>query len=405
METKKNHIIILIFLIVVTTGTIKSIFAAEVPGVTKDKIIIGSTSPLTGSIAMIGVPIADAIKDYFDYVNELGGIHGRKVEVIAEDDKYDPPQAIASLKKLMDRDKIFALASTSGSPITAALAPTIEREKLPSMCPAPAYGIFEPKPKYIFGYAPFYSDQVVFHTEYILSTQKTKNPRLAFFYQDDDLGQDGYRGLKSAIEEYKPNVVATEKYTRGAIDISSQVLNIKRANPDFIITTTTPSHAIMLLKEAKKIGLQVPIFGCSAARLEDVIKVAGDAADIFYCAEFTALPNETNIPGVKKAFEIRNKRNPADKVLPKYYIVSFVNAMVLAEGMRRSGEDLTREKLRDVLESIKGFNTEGLTSPISYSPNDHCPLTAMRIVKANSKTGFYEALTDWGFPKLNLRKK
>jgi branched-chain amino acid transport system substrate-binding protein len=383
----------------------ETILAAEVPGVTKDKIIVGTISPLTGPIAMVGIPIADAVKDYFSFINEQGGIYGRKIDVISEDDKYEPPQAVASLKKLLDRDKIFACASTSGTPITAALTPTVEKERLPSMAPIPAYGIFEPKPpKYVFAYGPFYADQVIFNIEHILFTLKAKDPKFAFFYQDDDFGQDGYRGFKAAVEKYKLNVVATEKYTRGAIDISSQVLNIKRANPDYLVITAIPSHSIMLLKEAKKLGLTIPIFSCANARLEDVIRVAGDAADIYYCAEYTALPNETKIPGMAKLIENRNKRNPSDKVPPKYYILSYVNAMILGEGIKKAGKDLTREKLQRALETLKDFNTEGLTGSISYSPGDHCPMTSMRIVKANSKTGFYEAISDWGLTKLILRK-
>jgi ABC-type branched-subunit amino acid transport system substrate-binding protein len=393
-------------MVMIYGSSVKTISAAEEPGVTKDEIIIGTLSPLTGAIAMVGIPIADAVKDYFSFINEQGGIYGRKIKVICEDDKYEPPQAVASLKKLIDRDKIFACGSTSGTPITAAVAPTVEREKLPSMAPIPAYGIFEPKPpKYIFAYGPFYADQVIFNIEYILFNLKAKDPKLAFFYQDDDFGQDGYRGFKAAVEKYKLNVVATEKYTRGAIDISSQVLNIKRANPDFLIITAIPSHSIMLLKEAKKLGLTIPIFSCANARLEEVIKVSGDAADVYYCAEYTALPNETNVPGMAKLIRNRNKRNPAQKIPPKYYILSYVNALILGEGIKKAGENLTREKLRSAIESLKDFDTEGLTGAISFSSKDHCPMTAMRIVKANSKTGYYEPVTDWGLTKLNLRQR
>lgn len=405
MKQKKK--IVFVFVCVCSVLLILSgntLFGGEVPGVTADKITIGSISPLTGKIAMVGVPIANAIKYYFGSVNEQGGINGRKVEVICEDGKYDPPQAIASLKKLIDRDKIFACASTSGTPITSALSPTVTREKLPSMAPIPSYGIFGLKsPKYIFSYGPYYAEQVVFNIEYILFTLKAKNPRIAFFYQDDEFGKDGYRGFKTAVEKYKLNVVATEKYTRAAIDISSQVLNIKRANPDFLVITAIPSHSIMLLKEAKRQALNIPIFSCANARLEAVIKVAGDFSKNYYCAEYIALPNETNIPGMAKLIEIRNKQNPKSKVPPKYYILSYVNALILGEGLKRAGKDLDREKLRDALESIKNFDTNGLTGPISFSPKDHCPLTAMRVVQGNPKTGFYDAISDWGVPKLSLR--
>lgn len=407
MNHKKTLAFISVFvclMFLIVTGN--ALFAGEVPGVTKNKIRIGTISPLTGKIAMVGIPIANAIKYHFSHINDQGGIHGRKIEVICEDGKYDPPQAIASLKKLIDRDKIFACASTSGTPITSALNPTVTREKLPSLAPIPSYGIFGLKsPQYIFAYGPYYAEQVAFNIEYILFTLKAKNPRIAFFYQDDEFGKDGRRGFKAAVKKYNLNVVATEKYTRSSIDISSQVLNIKRAKPDFLIITAIPSHSIMLLKEAKKQGLKVPIFSCANARLEVVIKVAGDAAENYYCAEYIALPNETHIPGMAKLIEVRNKKNPKSKVPPKYYILSYVNALILGEGLKMAGQDLTREKLRNALESIKDLDTMGLTGPISFSPTDHCPLTSMRVVKANPKTGFYDAITDWGMPKLDLRKK
>ncbi len=123
------------------------------------------------------------------------------------------------------------------------------------------------------------------------------------------------------------------------------------------------------------------------------------------CSEYTALPNEANIPGMAKLIRNRDKRNPVEKVPPKYYILSYVNALILGEGTKNAGKDLTREKLRSAIESLKDFSTEGLTGSISYSQNDHCPMTAMRVVKANSKTGYYEPITDWGLTKLNLKQK
>ncbi len=404
MNVRQFFLVLLVCLVGVPGLQEKGFSASKEPGVTKDKIVIGTISPMTGAIAMVGVPIADAVKDYFNFINEQGGIHGRKIEVISEDDKYEPPLAVASLKKLIHRDEIFALGSTSGTPITAAIRPTLEKEKTPAMSPIPAYGIFEPKsPKYIFGYGPFYADQVIFNIEHILFKLKAKDPKVAFFYQDDDFGQDGYRGFKAAVEKYKLKVVATEKYSRGAIDISSQVLNIKKANPDFVLATVIPSHAILLLKEAKKVGLKTPIFSCANAALHDVIKVAGDATDNLYCTEYTALCNETNVPGMARLIEIRKKRNPKEEYPPKYYVISYVNALILAEGIKRAGKDLTREKLRKALETMKDFSTDGLTGPITYSEKDHCPMTAMRIIKANYKKGHYEAITDWGTTKLRLK--
>ena len=377
---------------------------AKEQGVTKDTIVIGSISPLTGPIAMVGVSIANAAKDYFNYINEQGGINGRKIKFIAEDGKYEPAAATASLKKLLVRDKIFALSSTSGTPITAALRPTIEREGLTSMCPIAASTIFYPKsPKHIFSFGPYYSENMIYNIEYILGTLKAEKPRLALFYQDDEFGQEGALGFDKAVKEYGLEVVAREKYARSAIDISSQVNNIKNAKPDYLLITAIPSHTIMLLKEAKKLGLNIPVMGVANTRFESVVKVAGDAAANFYTTEYTGLPNEKGIAGVETMMSLWNKANKDKGVPPRYYILSYVNAMVMVEAMKQCGDDLTRENLRAKLENLKGFATQGLTGEIGYSETDHCPLTAMRMVKADPKTILYQPASDWGLPKLKVR--
>lgn len=377
---------------------------AKDQGVSKDSVVIGSISPLTGPIAMVGVSIANGAKDYFNYVNANGGIHGRKIKFIAEDGKYEPAAATASLKKLLVRDKIFALASTSGTPITAALRPTVEREKLPSMCPIAASTIFYPEsPKHIFSFGPYYSENMIYNIEYILNTLKAEKPKLALFYQDDEFGQEGALGFDKAVEKYGLEVVAKEKYARSAIDISSQVNNIKKAKPDYLLITAIPSHTIMLLKEAKKLGLNIPIIGVANTRFESVIKVAGDAAANFYTTEYTGLPNEKGIAGVDTMMGLWNASNKDKGVPPRYYILSYVNAMVMVQAMKDCGAVLTRENLRSKLENMKDFDTQGLTGKIGYTQKDHCPLTAMRMVKANPEKILYEPASEWGLPNLKIR--
>jgi branched-chain amino acid transport system substrate-binding protein len=245
---------------------------------------------------------------------------------------------------------------------------------------------------------------MIFNIEYILFTLKEKSPKVALFYQDDEFGMEGHRGFKSAVDKYNLKVVAVEKYSRGAIDISSQVHNLKAAKPDYLLVTSIPSTTIMLLKEAKKVGLNIPIIAVANTRFEQVIKVAGDAAENFYTTEYTALPDEKDTPGMKKLMEIWYKNNPANTLPSRYYIISQVCAMIMVKGMKLCKDDLTRDGFISTIEKIKNFKTDGITGEISYSKADHCPLTAMRIVKANPKTNRYEAVTDWGTTKLKIRK-
>ena len=377
--------------------------AAE-KGVTDDQIVIGSIAPLTGKIAMVGTAIANGAKDYFAFINENGGINGRKIKFISEDGKYEPPTAIASFKKLIARDKIFSCISTSGTPITAALAPSIKREELPSFCTIAASSIFHPKsPEHIFSFGPYYTENMVFNIEHVLFTLGAKDPRIALLYQDDEFGTEGKKGFDAAVEKYDLNVVAIEKYSRSTIELGAQAHNIKAANPDYVFIATIPSHSIMFLKEAAKIGLNVPVFAMANTRFEQVIEVVGEAAANFYTTEYTALPGEADVPSMDKLMAFWHKNNPADTVPPRYYILSHVNAIIMVEAIKRCGKDLTREKLIKTLESLKDFDTGGITGNISYSETDHCPLSAMRIVKANPETVRYEAVTDWGLPRLSIR--
>jgi ABC-type branched-subunit amino acid transport system substrate-binding protein len=353
---------------------------------------------------MVGLAIADGAKDYFNYINDQGGINGRKIKFIAEDDKYEPPTAIASLKKLITRDNIFACISTSGTPITAALTSSIEREKLPSFCTIAASSIFFPKPPaHIFSFGPYYSENMVFNIEYALNNIGKKNLRVAILYQDDEFGMEGKKGFDLAVNKYHLNVVATEQYSRRTIDLSSQIRNIKSANPDYLFVTTIPSHSIMVLKEAKKAGLNIPIFGVSNTRYEQVIQVAGEAAANFYTTEYTALPDEKDVPGMANLMALWYKKNPKNTVPARYYILSQVNAIILVEAINRCGKDLTRENLMQKLESMNDFDTKGITGKITYSPGDHCPLSAMRIVKANPQTLRYDPVTNWGYPSIRVR--
>ncbi|HOP47105.1 MAG TPA: ABC transporter substrate-binding protein [Desulfobacteraceae bacterium] len=391
------------FFLITFLGIGTVIAGDKTPGVTKDEIKIGCISPLTGQIAMVGTAIAEGARDYYNYINEKGGINGRKIKFIAEDGKYEPPTAMACLKKLIAKDKIFVLSSSSGTPITAALTASIEREKLPSFATISAASIFYPKPpSHLFSFGPYYSENMIFNIEYILFNLKEKSPKIAFFYQDDEFGIEGLTGFKKAADKYNLNVVAIEKYGRGSIDISSQVHKLKAAKPDYILASTVPSTSILLLKEARKVGLNIPIIALNNTRFEQVIKVAGDAAANFYTGEYTALPGD-ECPGMKRLMEIWYKNNPPDTLPARYYILSQVCAMIIVEGIEMCGDDLTRENFVRQVESIKNFDTGGITGKISYSKNDHCPLSEMCLVRANPKTNRYETISDWGLNRLKMR--
>ena len=132
-------------------------------GVTADTIKIGVISDLTGPAAIGGIGMADAIRSYFNDLNEKGGINGRKVQVIVEDSKYSPTLTVAAAKKLISKDEIFALVSPWGSGPTEALFPLAQEQKIP-IAPACALSttMYEPMKKMVFAVGTNYIDQSLF---------------------------------------------------------------------------------------------------------------------------------------------------------------------------------------------------------------------------------------------------
>ena len=165
-------------------------------------------------------------------------MHGRKLELFVEDDGYQPPRTIAAYRKLLDRDGVFAFVGNLGTAPNAALKPMVERDQVPIVNPMTFSSvIYTPTSRYVFGLDPSYRMTSWIMLNYVVETWNT-GVRVGVVYQDDDLGNDGLEGLRAAAAHYGVEVVAEEGHKRGAIDFSSQVLNLKKAGATHVFLWT-----------------------------------------------------------------------------------------------------------------------------------------------------------------------
>ena len=208
---------------------------SNAPGVTDTTVKIGGPMLITGPIAKLGTAAADGLAIYWKWVNDQGGVHGRKIECLLEDDGYNPTRAVAAAKKLMYRDNIFAFLTTSGTPQTLQLMPILEKEKIPALS-----GIIQSFPgmmkdmPMLFTFGMPYGEQMILAIDYAVKDLNLKNPTFGIVYQDDAYGKENIRGIELAVNKYGLKIVGKEAYKRGAVDFSSQALNLKRANPDIV---------------------------------------------------------------------------------------------------------------------------------------------------------------------------
>jgi branched-chain amino acid transport system substrate-binding protein len=369
-------------------------------GVTDDTIRIGVVSDLTGPTAIGGVGMADGIVSYFKDLNEKGGIHGRKVEVLVEDCAYSPAKAVAAAKKLVSRDGVFALVSPWGTAPTTALFPMATKEKIP-IAPACSLSvvIYDPLKKYVFAVGTNYVDQSLFVVDYVMNDLGAKKPKIALFCQDDDWGKDHLKGLEMAREKYDLPPIAVETYKYDAVEFTSQVINLKNADPDFVLIAAGIKSAAMFLKEAHKLNWKPTFIGSNTLGLIPTLQLAGEYGKDLLIVNIFAMPGE-DIPGIKRVVEASkahfgDKWMPAELKIHPYYVYGWINAMVFAEGAKRAGKDLTREGLVKALESLDGFDPEGLMGPITYSATSHGSPGFCRMVKGDLEKKRFVPLTDW----------
>jgi len=369
-----------------------SIWAKDVPGVTDKSINIGLIADMTGPTATdISSPIVTGLRTYFRYINDGGGIHGRKVNLLVEDDRYTIPMAISAFKKLVFKDKILALMGPVSSGNTLALLNQIKTNKIPTITYGASDRIIVPVQEYVFTCIGQYKDDIKFLFEYIF--KKEKMPTIGLVYPDHEVGIAAFR---AALEESKLRGVKlhTEILNIGALDATSQALNLKRSNINNIIIQETPGTAAILLRASTKLGLQAKYYGTQVTTNEDIIELGGSAVKEFLGAHSITSWYD-NCPGANKLRETMIKYHNKTPRKSRILCLGWLGGIILKEGLYKAGVDLTSDKVRDALEGIKKLDTGGIAGPISYGPDNHKGLNYLKMFKVDFEKKIFIAITDW----------
>jgi branched-chain amino acid transport system substrate-binding protein len=338
------------------------------PGVTKDKVILGSFLPLQSGLAAGATQMKEGCDAYFKYINDSGGVNGRKIEWIVENDSYNPQQTVAVVKKLVDRDGVFAIVSTLGTVTNLAVLPFLAQRGVPIVNPAGGHMLLnKPTDKNVFGILPLSSEIGESMTDFAVTKLGAK--RVAIFFQNDQFGKDQRDGAVEALKNHNLQSVAEASYVPSDVDVSAQVVALQQANPDAVILGIIPKHAALFVKEAQRLGWKPKIVGHNTVADPVVLDLAGaEALEGVYVNLMTAV-DSMDTPAVKNANKILAKYYPQTK--PGYYpYLGMAGAIIIVEAMKRANGDLTRAKLITSLESLGHFEP-GVVPPIDWSASYH----------------------------------
>jgi branched-chain amino acid transport system substrate-binding protein len=281
-----KHIVIALL---AASGLSGGLALAETPGVSKNEIVIGSIQDLSGPIAGYGKALRNGLQLRVDAANEAGGIHGRKIRLIVEDSGYDPKKAVLAAQKLVQKDKVFAVVGTVGTPINMAAMPIeFEKNVLNFLPIASAREMFEPISPLKWSFAATYFDQVRTGSKWLVKSKGSK--RVCVLYQDDDFGQEILHGTEAGLKEIGMQVAERTSFKRGATDFSSQIQRLHNANCDLVVLGTIIRETIGTVGEARKIGWGVEFMGSSAAYDTLIPKLGGKMMDGFYTMSASNIP-------------------------------------------------------------------------------------------------------------------
>ncbi len=342
----------------------------KTPGVTDTQVLIGSSAGLSGPIANWGNNLSRfAPQAYFNKVNERGGVNGRQIKYKVYDDAYKPDRAVANVKKLIERDRVFCLLLQMGTPTNMATYKYVtEVKKVPLMYPATGVHIWGfPFKKYIFTIGVDYWMGAYTAVDYLVLTRGIK--KIGIFHQDDDYGYDVRNPAADRIKQHGLKIAGEEKYKSGQVDVSAQVTKLRQAGAEAVVLGTVYVSGSQFLREAKKMGWKIQAIGIPPTGLQKMIDLSGDAAPGFV----NMMTNPDAEYGQGPAMDEYRK------VIHQYYpnapfdnttMYGWIAAKIFVEILKRAGRNLTREGLVAAGETLKDFDT-GIISPISYTNTKH----------------------------------
>lgn len=362
-------------------------------GVTKEKIVLGTTQPLTGIAAPGYSRISVAMERWFDYVNDNGGVNGRKIELIVKDDGYDASKTPELTKQLIESDKVFAMVGALGTAPHSAALDIIRQNRVPDFAVASGSVAWNntAKAPYTFGWQTDYIREGKILATYV----KDKLPGKTYcsFGQADDLGADGVKGVEMILGKgsLKVSPTYTPDPATAKEQLATAVTNLKSAGCDVVFSFSIPGFTAGALATAAAVKFPAQWV---------VSNVGGDPSALRASLAASKVPDASIVAltnGVITTSYMANATDPANswvklftkvndeakdgKDLPYDFTMQYGYALAYTatQALLAAGKDLTREGFVKAIEK-GGFEGPGLV-PFAYSKDDHSGFTGGQVVQ------------------------
>lgn len=352
--------------------------SAETQGVSDTEIVIGGHHDLQGIFAAFSVPAVKAIQLYFDKINAEGGVHGRMLKYIAEDHGYQVPKAVQAANKLINRDKVFAMLSSLGTPHNIAAFKLMDPKGIPNISPLTAARqmLQDPLDSHYAGTATYY-DQMRTGVKWMKDNKGTTT--VCTMFLPTDFGKEIQLGSKEEAAELGLKYAAETTHKPDDADFAGALGKLKAAGCDLVTMALGVRQTITVLATAKKMGLtNMNFMGASASFHTVIAKVPGGLTEGFYAAsgwqDLEARAGEPEVAAWIKTFtEATGEKFPGTGAL-----LGRSGAELIVRALQAAGKDLTHESFQTAMESMS-FEDKIAGTTVKMGPGDHVAADAVFI--------------------------
>lgn len=359
---------------------------------------IGSLWDITGGSGDTGTPYSEGQTAYFKYLQSNGGIEGVHIDHSGEDYGYEISDAQRTYQSFRDRDNAVGILGW-GTGDTEAMREQVAADEIPYISASYSEALNNPEANpYNFFIAASYSDQGRMVLDWIKENHEGGEPTFALIYGDNGFGRSPIEDIKAYSKEVGVEHVGDFIIELDATEAQSQMLNMQKAAPDYVIVQETWGATAVALREAQTLGIETQFIGLNQAVGEGLIEQAGaDVTEGFIGTLTHALPYE-EVEGMDEYKEYLEAEGKSIEDINMQHVAGWVSGKVMAEAVKIAAEntdddEITGAELKEALESMDNFDLGGLAAPVGFDAEDHAGTDEVRLGKVTD--GKWEAFTDY----------
>lgn len=348
------------------------------PGVTDSEVVFGMSAPFTGTSKELGRQMKVGLEVAFGAANAEGGVHGRRVRLVALDDGYDPSRTAEVMRELAEQRGVFGFVGNVGTPTAAVALPYALSRQMLFFTPFTGAPLLrkDPPDRTVFNYRASYLEETAASVRYLVEVRRIKPEQIAVFAQSDSYGDAGYQGVTRMLRQFKRDGAPVLKvtYERNTTDVASAVARIleRKDRTKAVVMVATYRAAARFIEQVRtqrpKMLFSNVSFVGSQALAEELVQLGPRLAEGVLVTQVVPLPTSRST-AVLRYQEALARYAPGEK--PDFVsLEGYVDGNLLVEGLRRTGRDLTTARLVKALEDIHGLDL-GLGTSLSFGSTEH----------------------------------